>query len=163
MFGAVYALMLFEVAAVGGLIPSGLTPMFGLIIALASLIAFGIRAAKWWFMGFLFAAAYSVVIPSWVDPLYIIDDPTSDAAFNLAATGVVVFAVLVYFVRQRDRFQKESDDLLHNILPDEIATRLKASSEMIADSYSSARCCLLMSSISLLCQRTCRQMNWWVC
>lgn len=138
MFGAVYALLLFEVTAVGGLIPSGLTPMFALIIALASLIAFGIRAATWWFMGFLFAVVYSVVIPSWVEPRYNVDDPIGDAAFNLAATGVVVFAVLVYFVRQRDRFQKESDDLLHNILPDEIATRLKASSEMIADSYGSA-------------------------
>lgn len=138
MFAAVYSLLLFEVAAVGGLIPSGMTPMFALIIALASLIAFGIRAAGWWFVGFLFAVGYSVVIPSWIDPIYTIDDPTRDAAFNLAATGVVIFAVLVYFVRQRDRFQQESDDLLHNILPDEIATRLKFSSEMIADSYDSA-------------------------
>jgi guanylate cyclase len=58
--------------------------------------------------------------------------------FNLIATGVVTFVVTVYFVRQRDRFQKQSDDLLHNILPDEIAARLKANASMVADSFESA-------------------------
>jgi guanylate cyclase len=81
---------------------------------------------------------YSVLIPNWVDALYIVEDPTFDVAFSVAATGLVILAVMIYFVRQRDRFQKESDDLLHNILPDEIATRLKASTTMIADSYDSA-------------------------
>jgi guanylate cyclase len=42
---------------------------------------------------------------------------------------------MAYFVRQRDRFQQESDDLLHNILPAEIAARLKSDSTMIADDY----------------------------
>jgi hypothetical protein len=37
----------------------------------------------------------------------------------------VVLAALAYFAHQRDRFQRRSDDLLHNILPDEIADRLK--------------------------------------
>jgi class 3 adenylate cyclase len=45
---------------------------------------------------------------------------------------------MVYFVRQRDRFQKESDDLLHNILPEQIANRLKAGDATIADSFESA-------------------------
>jgi class 3 adenylate cyclase len=50
----------------------------------------------------------------------------------------VTFAVMVYFVRQRDRFQRRSDDLLHNILPDPIAERLKDSPAMIADAFPSA-------------------------
>ena len=45
---------------------------------------------------------------------------------------------MIYFLRQRDRFQQESDDLLHNILPDEIAARLKADDTLIADDYESA-------------------------
>jgi guanylate cyclase len=45
---------------------------------------------------------------------------------------------MAYFVRQRDRFQQESDDLLHNILPDEIATRLKTDQSMIADDFDAA-------------------------
>jgi class 3 adenylate cyclase len=52
--------------------------------------------------------------------------------------GMVVMAITLYFVRQRDRYQKESDDLLHNILPDEIATRLKSDSTMIADEFPAA-------------------------
>jgi adenylate cyclase len=65
-------------------------------------------------------------------------DPTADAAFNLVATGVLVLAVLAYFVRQRDRFQQRSDDLLHNILPNEIADRLKDGRAMIADDFPAA-------------------------
>jgi guanylate cyclase len=45
---------------------------------------------------------------------------------------------MAYFVRQRDRFQKQSDDLLHSILPDEIATRLKTDTSMIADDFPEA-------------------------
>jgi adenylate cyclase len=44
---------------------------------------------------------------------------------------------MAYFVRQRDRFQRESDDLLHNILPDEVAGRLKVGAALIADTYES--------------------------
>lgn len=138
MFITVMALLLFEVTFFGGLIESGLSPLFGLIIVVGSLIAFGVRSAIWWFGAFIASIIYSLFIPNVVDAVYIVEDPTFDVAFSVAATGLVILAVMVYFVRQRDRFQKESDDLLHNILPDEIATRLKASTTMIADSYDSA-------------------------
>ena len=138
MFITVYALLLLDVTFLGGLIESGLSPLFGLIIVVGSLIAFGVRSATRWFVAFIALIVYSVLIPNWVDALYIVEDPTFDVAFSVAATGLVILAVMIYFVRQRDRFQKESDDLLHNILPDEIATRLKASTTMIADSYDSA-------------------------
>jgi guanylate cyclase len=45
---------------------------------------------------------------------------------------------MAYFVRQRNRLQTESDDLLHSILPDEIARRLKSDKTMIADDYEAA-------------------------
>ena len=41
-------------------------------------------------------------------------------------------------LRQRDRFQQQSDDLLRNTLPDEIAERLKASTGTIADDFPEA-------------------------
>ena len=59
-------------------------------------------------------------------------------AGTVAAVTIFVFAGMAYFVRQRDRLQRESDDLLHNILPDEIATRLKSDDTLIADDYESA-------------------------
>jgi guanylate cyclase len=138
MFGAAYLLGSLEPTLFGGLVESGVSALFPLIIVVGALVALGIRAATWWFGAFVLSVIYSVLIPNWVDPIYIVEDPTFDVAFNLIATGSVVFAVMIYFVRQRNRFQQESDDLLHNILPDEIATRLKSSSSMIADSYDSA-------------------------
>jgi adenylate cyclase len=122
----------------GGLLESGLAAMFAVILFVGALVALGKGAAAFWFGAFVVGVIYSVLVPNWIDAVYVNENPATEAAFNLVATGVVIFAVMVYFVRQRDRFQKESDDLLHNILPDEIATRLKASSSMIADSYDSA-------------------------
>lgn len=138
VFVAAYVQVLAEVTLTGGLIESGLSPLFAFIIGLAALIAFGVRSALWWFGAFFGSVVFSLVISDWVDPIYAIPDPSFDVAFNLTATTFLILAVLIYFIRQRDRFQKESDDLLHNILPDDIARRLKASSSMIADSYDSA-------------------------
>ena len=65
-------------------------------------------------------------------------DPTADAVFNLIATGIVIVAVVACFVKQRDMFQRRSDDLLHNILPTEIAVRLRNDAATIADDVPSA-------------------------
>jgi guanylate cyclase len=59
-------------------------------------------------------------------------------AENLILVGIVIMAITLYFVRQRDRFQRESGDLLYNILPEEIAVRLKAQGTMIADDFPEA-------------------------
>ncbi len=137
LLAAVFVQQLVQTALFGGLLESGLVVMFGLDIVLAALIVFGIRAASWWFAAFVASMFYAVAVANWVDPLYPPQSP-ADAAFNLIATGVLTFAVLIYFVHQRDRFQKQSDDLLHNILPDDIVARLKADSATIADSFDAA-------------------------
>jgi adenylate cyclase len=134
----VFVVQLVQTALFGGLLESGLVVVYGLIIVLAALIALGIRAASWWFAAFVASIVYATLIRDWIDPIYARPDPAADAAFALIAAGVVTYAVLVYFVRQRDRFQKQSDDLLHNILPDKVASRLKAGTMMIADSFESA-------------------------
>ena len=138
IFVVVYVTQLSETALLGGLLPSGLAVIFGLQIVLGALVALSLRVATWWFVAFLASIVFSVAIPAWIDPLYVSTTVAGDAAFNLAATSALAFAVMAYFVRQRDRFQKQSDDLLHNILPDEIASRLKSTNTMIADSFESA-------------------------
>jgi adenylate cyclase len=138
MFVVIFVFQLVETALFGGLLASGLVVIFGLSLVLGSLVAIGLRAAIWWFVAFAVSVVYAVAIPDWVDPIYELSDPTGDAAFNLIAIGILTLAVLAYFVRQRDRFQARSDDLLHNILPDEIAERLKAEQTMIADDFASA-------------------------
>ena len=138
LLATAFAVDLIQTALFGGLLESGIVVVFGLIIVLAALIALGIRAASWWFAAFVASIVYAVVIPDWMDPVYVRPDPAAAAAFNLIGTGIVTYSVMIYFVRQRDSFQKQSDDLLHNILPDEIAGRLKADTTMIADSFESA-------------------------
>jgi guanylate cyclase len=125
MFALIAASQLVETAMFGGLFPSGLVVMFGLAFPLAALLAIGVRSALWWSAAFIASVMVAVAIPNWFDPIYSQTEPTVDAAFNLITTGILVTAVVWYFVRQRDRFQQRSDDLLHNILPDEIAARLK--------------------------------------
>jgi adenylate cyclase len=89
-------------------------------------------------LAFTASVGYAVVVPGLIDPIYQLSDPASDAAFNVVATGIVVLAVLAYFAHQRDRFQRRSDDLLHNILPGEIADRLKGGKMLIADDFAAA-------------------------
>jgi adenylate cyclase len=120
IFFVVYLTQLSETALLGGLLPSGLAVIFGLQIVLGALVALSLRLATWWFMAFIASIVFSVVVPTWIDPLYVSTTVAGDAAFNLAATSALAFAVMAYFVRQRDRFQKQSDDLLHSILPDRL-------------------------------------------
>jgi adenylate cyclase len=137
-FVLVFVIQLAETAMFGGLLPSGLVVVFGLSFVLGALLAIGLEAAIWWLVAFAASVVYAVVIPDWVDPIYQPSDPSADAAFNLIAQGILTLAVLAYFARQRDRFQQRSDDLLHNILPNEIAARLKDGNTMIADDFASA-------------------------
>jgi adenylate cyclase len=137
LLGTVFVVQLIKTALFGGLVESGLVVIFNLVIVLAALLALGYRAASWWFAAFVGSVVYAALIHNRIDPIYE-PQPSSVSAWNLIAVGVLTFAVTVYFVRQRDRFQKQSDDLLHNILPDEIAARLKANTSMIAESFASA-------------------------
>jgi guanylate cyclase len=128
---------LYKSMLLGGLIPSSLEVMFGLSVALGALLILGRKEALFWFGVFVFQVVFAMVIPNYVAPTYAVTDTTATSGFNLIAMGVLIMAITLYFVRQRDRYQKESDDLLHNILPDEIATRLKTDPAMIADALPS--------------------------
>ena len=133
MFAVIFASQLVETAMFGGLFASGLVVVFGLVFSLAAMVAISLRSAVIWLVASAVSIVYAVVIPDWVDPIYELTNPEADAAFNLIGTGILMVAVLAYFVRQRDRFQQRSDDLLHNILPAEVAARLKDGSSMIAE------------------------------
>jgi adenylate cyclase len=138
MFLVVLAGPLLDTAMFGGLFPSGLVVVFGLDVALGALLAIGVWAGVGWFGVFVLSVLYAVAIPHWVEPIYKLNDPTGNAAFALIATGILTMAVMIYFVRQRDRFQQRSDDLLHAILPVHIAAQLKDNPGTIADDVPSA-------------------------
>jgi adenylate cyclase len=138
LLGTVFVVQLGATALFGGLYGSSLTVVFGLLIALAALLVFGVRAALWWFAAYVASVVYAVAITGRLDPLYVRPDAETQAGVALIATGIVAFSIMLYFARQRDRFQRRSDDLLHNILPEEIAARLKDAPAMIADTFESA-------------------------
>ncbi len=137
MFVVIWASTLVEIALFGGLLPSGLVVIFGLPITLVVLMAVSLRAALWWFGVFVVSVVYAALIPRWVDPIYELADPKGDLITNLIMAGLITIAIVAYFVRQRDRFQRRSDDLLHAILPDDIVPRMKEGAT-IADDIASA-------------------------
>jgi guanylate cyclase len=122
----------------GGLVPSEMVILWGVVIVLGALITLSVRAAFLWFVAYAVTLVLAVVLPERISPLEMEEGSPAGIAFTIMAVTSFVFAGMAYFVRQRDRFQKESDDLLHNILPDQIATRLKSDRTMIADDYESA-------------------------
>ena len=127
-----------ETILLGGIQPSSAQILWGILAVLGALIALSLRSAMTWFAAFLVGLTASAVLPTWIDPLYIVEGSSAEFAVNIGGVTVLVFATMVYFVRQRDHLQKQSDDLLHNILPDEIAARLKQEKAMIADDYEAA-------------------------
>ena len=123
---------------VGGLIPSSLLIAFGFVVVVGALIALDNRAGFWWFLAYVVVIVLAVVLPERIEPIYEVEASEADIASVLIGTTILLYAGMAYFVRQRDRFQRESDTLLHNILPDEIAARLKSDKTMIADDYEAA-------------------------
>ncbi len=135
-------LILVEVLAgtiiLGGLVPSELVILFGLLVVIGALIVLSIKAAFLWSLAYGVTLVLAVVLPEQIEPVYVVEGSPAGIASTIVGVTVYLFASMAYFVRQRDRFQKESDDLLHAILPDEIAQRLKSDRTMIADDHESA-------------------------
>ena len=73
-----------------------------------------------------------------IEPLYELSNIEFVAIFNLIVVVLFVYYMMLYYVRQRASLLTQSDGLLRNILPAEIADRLKTSDETIADDYDSA-------------------------
>jgi class 3 adenylate cyclase len=138
IFALVAAESFYSSAQVGGLLSSGLNEANNMLIPLTALLIFGRRAALFWFGVFVVSILYAANISTFVDPTYEVEPSVGAAAETLISIGIIIMVITLYFVRQRDRFQQESDDLLHNILPDEIATRLKTDTSMIADDFPQA-------------------------
>ena len=117
----------------GGLVPSGGTIAWALIAVLGALIVFSLRSAAIWFAVFAASIIATAAMTGIVEPTYDLEDVASEFALNLIGATFLAFLVMAYFVRQRDRFQTRSDDLLHNMLLQPIAARLKLDSSPIAD------------------------------
>ena len=122
----------------GGFVPSDVIILFGILSVIGALIVLRLRDAVLWAIAFAVTVILGAVLPSVVEPLEVVEGTDGGIAATILGVTTFLFLGMAYFVRQRNRFQAQSDDLLHNILPEEIARRLKADSGMIADDYEHA-------------------------
>ena len=123
----------------GGVLEGEFSIAWIMLAVIGALIALGRRSAFVWFWIVIASMILSAVLPNWIEPVEETGPvPLDSLMMTLIGLTVFAYAGMAYFVRQRDRFQQESDDLLHNILPDEIATRLKTDHSMIADDFEAA-------------------------
>ena len=124
--------------SVGGFVNSGAVMVWAFTGPLAALVLYSPRRAAVFFAGFVGLTLVSGVI----DPIVSASTAPLPAelrllffVLDLGAVAAVVYAVLQYFVAQREQAQLETDRLLHNILPVPVADRLIAGEPRIADDY----------------------------
>src|SRR5438105_3025553 len=125
-------------ASLGGYVKGSAVVMWSFLAPLSALVFFGPRAGWAWLAGFVAVTAVSALVDA---PLARSIPPLSYSAqtalfvFNLCGVGSSVTLVLAYFRIQRDEAMQRSERLLLNVLPPEIAERLKRQEYPIADRF----------------------------
>jgi adenylate cyclase len=132
--------------SLGGFVASSGVMLWALVSPLGALMFQEPRAAVYWLVAFLaltvvsgflegVLASQAAVIPESVIVAFFV--------MNICAVSAVSYALLHYFVRQRERAmaalrieREKSERLLLNVLPQPIANRLKTQEGVIADGHS---------------------------
>jgi guanylate cyclase len=126
------------IVILGGVFPSAGNTAWGVLAVVGGVAIFADRRAHVWLGIFVFGTIAASLVSQQIEPLYELPNREYFAMFNLLAVAVFIYAILFYFVKRSDRLYRQSEDLLRNVLPDQVAARLKHSQEMIADEYESA-------------------------
>ena len=125
-------------ASLGGYVKGSAVIMWSFFAPLSALVFFGPRAGWAWLAGFVAVIAASAVVDA---PLARSIPPLPSGAqtalfvFNLCGVAGLVTLILAYFRIQRDEAMQRSERLLLNVLPPEIAERLKRQEYPIADRF----------------------------
>jgi class 3 adenylate cyclase len=126
---------------VGGYVNSSAVSLWSLVAALGAVFFLGGRPAVPWFVAFLGLTVASALI----DPIVAAGAPvvpvavrTTFFALNVVGVSVTAYAILQYYVRQREAELGRADRLLLNILPAPIAARLKRDGRVTAATYPDA-------------------------
>ena len=132
----------------GGLIPSAMHAVWGLLSPLGAIVVYGPKTALGWFAGYVAIIAVGIYVSYDVNgPINALDPGAISAlmAMNILGASVFAFGILYYFVQQRDlafrllRGERErSEELLLNILPKDIVGILKKQPRIIADHFTGA-------------------------
>jgi adenylate cyclase len=132
--------------ALGGFVRSSGVILWSLICPLGALLFDEPRHAMRWLAAYLGLVVLSGVlefhplVSSSLSPTLI----TFFFVMNIGTVSTIAIILLSYFVREKNRLfrllrieQDKSESLLLNILPKDVAVRLKRGEELIADSYDS--------------------------
>ena len=125
-------------ASLGGYVKGSAVIMWSFFAPLSALVFFRPRAGWAWLGGFIAVTAVSALVDA---PLARSISPlpygaqTALFVFNLCGVAAIVTLVLAYFRIQRDEAMQRSEGLLLNVLPPEIAERLKRQEYPIADRF----------------------------
>lgn len=133
--------------ALGGFINSSAVILWALLSPLGALVFEGRRAAVRWFLAYLALVAVSGLLQRYVR----LDNNLTPGlvqiffVMNIGAVSTVAFVALHIFVGGKDsafnrlrREQVKSEDLLHNMLPQEVAEILKNQDGLVAKHYDEA-------------------------
>ena len=125
-------------ASLGGYVKGSAVVMWSFFAPLSALVFFGPRAGWAWLAGFVVVIGISALLDA---PLARSIPPLPETArttlfaFNLSGVAAIVTLVLAYFRIERDEATARSERLLLNVLPPEIAERLKRQEYPIADRF----------------------------
>src|SRR5687767_3749957 len=131
----------------GGFLPSAGVGLWGILAPVGALVFIGPHAGVRWYVAYLAVFLTSGIAGQIVGPISTVPEwfTSTMLGLNIAVGGSIVFTLIATFLAQRDRAmdalareQERSESLLLNVLPREIAPRLKAGESPIADSYEHA-------------------------
>lgn len=133
--------------ALGGFINSSAVILWSLICPIGALLFADVRQAARWFLAYLFLVAVSGLLQGYVRNSNNLPPGLVILFFvmNIGAISTIVFVLLEFFINQKDLAfrllhveQEKAENLLLNILPKEIAARLKNQPGTIADAFDAA-------------------------
>ncbi len=130
----------------GGIFESAGAATWSMLAVFGAVAIFSDPRAHFWLVVYGVGVGGAAILAAEIDPLYEVANPESLATFNLVVVSLFIYVILYYFVRKSDELFQQADGLLRNVLPDEVAERLKVSGEMIADEFESAS--ILFADIS---------------
>jgi len=133
--------------ALGGFVNSSVVILWSLICPLGALLFAEPRHAPRWLLAYLSLLLLSGILQPFVGGKSNLPQNLESVFFvlNVGAVSSIAFILLNDFIRQKNEAfrllhleQEKSESLLLNVLPREVAARLKSGSRIIADSYESA-------------------------
>ena len=132
----------------GGIAPSAVHCVWGILAPLGALVVLSHREAVRWFWAYLGVVGLGLLMSHMIEqPLNVLSPGAGLrlTVMNITGVSIFAFAILYYFVQQRDlafrllRGERErSEDLLLNILPKDIVAVLKNSPQTIANQFDGA-------------------------